>query len=285
MITGNGGAGVAVESTGGAPFARMHRITRNSISGNTGIGIDLGASGVTANDAGDADDGGNHLQNYPVLTTVQISLAGDLVIQYDVPGSTTGPPASTYPLTLEFFEADSAVSGQGMTFLGSGTFTTTDFTNGSVVVNLGSAAMLGMGNGDPIVVTATDSEGAGNTSEFSAVVTVGTGTQPTAVEVSSFTAQVTVEGAVEVRWETVSEITLLGFNVWRSQGADGSLTQVNPELIPAQVIGSPTGTSYQLVDRAVVLGETYDYYLEVIRLDVSRELVGPVRVTVSQGAP
>jgi hypothetical protein len=100
------------------------------------------------------------------------------------------------------------------------------------------------------------------------------------VEVSSFTARTTVEGAVAIDWETVTEINLASFNVLRSQGANGPYAQINTELIPAQSSGSLTGARYQFIDRGAVPRQTYYYQLQVIRLDGSREVVGPIRVTV-----
>jgi hypothetical protein len=45
-------------------------IRSNSILANGGLGIDLGAPGVLANDPGDGDVGANGLQNYPLLSAV-----------------------------------------------------------------------------------------------------------------------------------------------------------------------------------------------------------------------
>ena len=63
MIAFNNGPGIVVAS--GADNA----VTRNSIFGNTGLGIDLGPTGPTPNDPGDIDSGANDLLNFPVLTS------------------------------------------------------------------------------------------------------------------------------------------------------------------------------------------------------------------------
>ena len=64
----NGAAGVAV--VGDSAVSNL--IGGNAMFGNTMLGIDLGADGVTVNDPGDPDDGPNHLQNYPMLTSVDL---------------------------------------------------------------------------------------------------------------------------------------------------------------------------------------------------------------------
>ncbi len=151
-----------------------NRISRNSIFSNGIMGIDLSlntsppwSDGVTPNDPGDPDIGPNNLQNFPVLTSSDIDINGDLLIGYNVDSE---PVNSTYPLTIEFFESDT--SGQGETFVGVDQYTVTDFNNGSKTVNIGNAGSLGIIAGDIIVATTTDS--VGNTSEFSFLDTVVT---------------------------------------------------------------------------------------------------------------
>ena len=62
IIFNNGGDGIFVSNGTG------NTILINDISGNAGLGIDLGGDGVTANDDDDPDTGANNLQNFSVIT-------------------------------------------------------------------------------------------------------------------------------------------------------------------------------------------------------------------------
>jgi CSLREA domain-containing protein len=159
-IAFNGNAGVCVltaATTGNA-------LVRNSIFSNTGIGIDLEMNGATLNDPGDPDLGGNRWQNYPDLQRIYVDTNGDLIVQYFVNSTSTN---STYPIQVEFYEADSFPGGEGRTYFTGDSFTTIDYAGGSKTANLGNAAALGVARNDPIVANSTDA--AGNTSEFSPV--------------------------------------------------------------------------------------------------------------------
>jgi hypothetical protein len=130
----------------------------NQVFGNTSSGIDLSEDGVTANEAGDVDEGPNHLQNFPDMSAV--NLAGrNLKVDYSVDSSAA---SSSYPLTVEFFLAD---GGQGRTFLYRATYTTPQAVDS---ITFKPAVLPAVG--DKIVATATDANG--NTSEFSTPVTV-----------------------------------------------------------------------------------------------------------------
>jgi hypothetical protein len=131
----------------------------NQIFANTTAGIDLNEDGVTPNDVGDADDGPNHLQNFPEMSSVK--LAGrNLKVDYKVDSSAAN---SAYPLTVEFFIGDAA--DQGRTFIARTTYTTPQ-TVDSITIKPAVLPAIG----DHIVATATDANG--NTSEFSAPVAV-----------------------------------------------------------------------------------------------------------------
>ncbi len=139
-----------------------NRISRNSIYNNGGaarLGIDLNNDNATANDAGDPDTGANNLQNFPEIQTAILN-GGNVDITYSVPSTAAN---SAYPLTVEFFVADGS-GAEGETYLGTHSYTT-EGTTPTASIAKGSAAA-----GSVIVATATDANG--NTSEFSASVTV-----------------------------------------------------------------------------------------------------------------
>ena len=62
----NGSDGIRIGPSGSGDLGNL--ILNNQIYSNGGLGINLGSDGVTPNDPGDGDDGGNHQQNYPELT-------------------------------------------------------------------------------------------------------------------------------------------------------------------------------------------------------------------------
>ncbi len=98
---------------------------------------------------------------------------------------------------------------------------------------------------------------------------------PTSVDLLSFTAAPT-PGGITVRWETVSEIDNIGFNLYRSQTAGGAYTRLNEALIPSQAPGSPVGAVYAWPDGAVDPGVTYYYQLEAVDVSGMPTMHGPV---------
>jgi parallel beta-helix repeat protein len=155
-ITGNGASGIRVDA------ADRFTITRNAIAGNAGLGIDLSggkqdAFGVTRNDAKDRDEGANQRLNFPErLTATDDGTATVVEGRIDFPD-----PQS---LTIELFAngaPDPSGHGEGETFVG----TATPEANGRFTATL-PAGLAGQW------VTATSTDSAGNTSEFSEAVQV-----------------------------------------------------------------------------------------------------------------
>ncbi|MBX7104425.1 MAG: right-handed parallel beta-helix repeat-containing protein [Gemmataceae bacterium] len=131
-------------------------IRGNSIYSNVGLGIDLGANGVTANDALDPDLGPNLLQNFPVLTSATAGASTTVIGSVNSTASTA--------LTIDFY-ANPTGTAQGKRYLGSTNVTTDGAGNASFNVNTLASSTAGE------AVTAVAIDPAGNTSEFSAAVT------------------------------------------------------------------------------------------------------------------
>jgi CSLREA domain-containing protein len=177
VIAFNGGDGVSVNVGGGT----ANRILSNSIhtNGTTAqhLGIDLDADGVTPNDPGDADTGPNNLQNIPLINSAASNGATT-----NVSGALNSAAATAF--RIEFFSnatCDASGNGEGAQLLGS-TDVTTD-GNGGATFNVTLPNVVA---GQLVTATATDP--AGNTSEFSACRAVVAATY-------SLSGRVTDEGA------------------------------------------------------------------------------------------
>src|SRR6185503_14594063 len=147
-----------------------NRVTQNSFFSNAGLGINLSPPPfgtidvVTPNDNQDTDEGGNHLQNFPVITTAKVTGA-----TYKITGTLNTTPNSSSGYTIEFFKntaCDGSGNGEGQTHLGSVVTGNTD-ASGNVAFTFNSVTAFAAG--EFITATATDSNG--NTSEFSACTT------------------------------------------------------------------------------------------------------------------
>lgn len=122
----------------------------------------------------------------------------------------------------------------------------------------------------------SQANGAGLGTQTTAVAFTVTNT-PLAVTLASFAAQ--QEGsAVQVSWETVSELNNAGFNLYRALAADGqrSLLAYAPPAAP----GSAAGAVYRVRDDAVAAGQTLWYWLEAVDVSGASQLFGPVSLAV-----
>lgn len=139
-------------------------IEQNNISGGTGIAIDLGNDGVTANDAGDSDVGANGLQNTPVLTVA--SYTGGIL---HIEGTLNSAPNSSYRInfyTNQVGMVHASGYGPGETFVGFVTVTTDG--SGNAVITADLACTINPGDSVSSTATAPD----GSTSEFSNNATI-----------------------------------------------------------------------------------------------------------------
>jgi hypothetical protein len=133
-------------------------INGNSIFNNGALGIDLSTFGVNANsDCNGNSAGANRLQNYPVLSNAYSGTVTALVR-----GTLNTVPGKTY--LLQFFSGptgDSSGNGEGQVFLGQTNLTLGAACSSNFTAFLPASVPAGW------VVTATATDPANNTSEFS----------------------------------------------------------------------------------------------------------------------
>jgi len=103
---------------------------------------------------------------------------------------------------------------------------------------------------------------------------------PTSAVLISFKAKLTPKNKVKLTWETGTETTLLGFNVYRQTVGAKKWIKVNLSQINAQNPGGITGAKYVYSDKTAKPGKTYRYKLEVLYTDGSSEWSETRKVTV-----
>jgi hypothetical protein len=156
-FSGADGIRSATTTATGNLFRGNSIFSNGHFTGGTGIGIDLGGENPTANDAGDADNGSNNLQNFPVITAVNVT-----VNSVNIQGTLNSTANQSF--NLDFYAnsvCDPQGYGEGARYLGSGIVTTDGAGNGTFNVTLNLSLPANQ------VVTATATDAAGNTSEFS----------------------------------------------------------------------------------------------------------------------
>lgn len=103
--------------------------------------------------------------------------------------------------------------------------------------------------------------------------------EPTSITITSFTADLKNKKVI-LHWQTATEIDNLGFNILRSETADGQYVKINKKLIKAK--GSSTkGASYKFKDKNVESGKTYFYKLEDIDSNTGPNLSDAMKVEVT----
>jgi len=79
------------------------------------------------------------------------------------------------------------------------------------------------------------------------------------------------KGGVVVAWETASEVSTLGYHLYRSRTNDiNTATRITPQMIFSEAPGSIMGAKYAYTDATAMAGVTYYYWLEDIDI-----MIGP----------
>jgi VCBS repeat-containing protein len=230
-IAGNTGAGVVVLADPG-----HIQILRNAIYGNTGLGIDLGNNGVTANDAGDADTGANNLQNFPVPSSATTN--GSMIV---IAGSLNSTASSYY--RIEFFSspsADASGYGEGRTYLGYANVS----TNGSGNATFNTTLSVSVAAGQYVTATAT---------KANATYTTFTDTSEFAQNVTAVAANNAPSGTNKT--QTILEDASHTFSTADFGFSDSADSPAN-NLLAVKITTLPTVGSLTLSGSAVTAGQT-----------------------------
>ncbi len=230
VIAFNAGAGVIVGSSS-TDQDSGNAILGNSIFSNTDLGIDLGDNGVTTNGAS-GHTGPNLFQDFPVLTSVVTTDGITTII-----GTLSASASTTY--RVEFFSnpaADPSGYGQGESYL---TFANVT-TNSSGTVNFSVPTPSPVPVGQFISATATDP--AGNTSEFSADIVVSSPSLvPTSITAVSPNPRNTAVSSVDV---TFSEpVNLSSFTTSTLTLTDDGGTNLITSAVSISLV---SGATYQI---------------------------------------
>jgi len=238
-IAYNLGEGIMFTTNGGSDNSARG----NSIHDNAGLGIDIGNhDGPNFNDALDADNGPNHMQNFPVITTVE-HLGPQGAGSTRLAGKFHSAPSTTFDLD---FYANPACSNfprefvEGETWLGTSSVT----TNASGDAAFDETFPVQVEAGARFSATATDPDG--NTSEFSQRIifsispTSGPDTGGSSVTVSgtNFADPTTV---------TVGAIPATGVTFVSDHQLSATMPAFTPGTSQDVVVTTPDGTTGTLI--------------------------------------
>ena len=231
---GTFGYGIAVGGNGPVAGKINNAIRGNNVFSVGRLNIDLqGVFGVDPNDPGDADDGPNHLQNYPVITNA-VTSAGTTTINGTL---STNPAITTYQ--IDFFSSTTGdpFSPQANFFLGTMPVTTNASGNASFqfLVTLPSP----IPSGKFITATATDPNG--NSSELSV---------PVAASGTAAGADIALSGTASEQIVTPGRVVTFTFTVRNLSGA-ASGTILFSDLLPA---GLTVGTVNTTAGSPLIIG-------------------------------
>lgn len=224
----------------------------------------IGGSGneVVSNDIGIDGSGNAHLVGYTSSTDLPVIRGPDLTFN-----------GGTYDGLIAKVEA----SGASLSYCGYIGGSGNDYAHGIAVDSTGNAYVAGETTSDETTFPETVGPDLTFNGVSDAWVAKIEDTGGTAVELVSFAAA-SNDGAVDIEWETGSEIDNLGFHLYRSLSKDGPYERITSKVIPG-LGSSPEGAHYAYRDSGLSNGVTHFYQLEDIETTGATELHGPVWAT------
>ena len=230
-ISFNGGNGVSVA------VGTNNSVRGNSLSSNTGLGINLGPNGVASNDDGDADNGANDLQNYPVIVRAH---PGQII------GSFNSTPNSEF--VIDYYSVSScnaSGNGEGRNPLGSDIQVFTD-QNGNANLNFAPSSVAAG------FVTATATRAGVGTSEFSKCVPI----TPAPGSVMFATANYSISESSNVSVKVIRGNSTDSFSVSYST-QDGTAKAGVDYTAKSGLVTFNVGESFKIID-IPILNDTLD---------------------------
>ncbi|MBX3728439.1 MAG: hypothetical protein KF858_04570 [Candidatus Sumerlaeia bacterium] len=88
-------------------------------------------------------------------------------------------------------------------------------------------------------------------------------------------APVSMEGMLRILWRLQSQENVFGFNVYRSESADGPWERANANVIPGHDTTS-TPEVYEFWDTGLEVGKTYHYYVDEVTYSGTTATITPV---------
>lgn len=232
--------GVLIDQYHLAPPATGNAILGNSIYGTGGLGIDISLRGEGEDGPNPilppGTSGNNNLQNYPVLMSVSGGTAFTRI-----QGSLRSTPNVTF--RVEFFAnavANVSSYGEGERYLGAATVTTDGSGNASFDVTLAAASSVG----EFISATATDS--AGNTSEFSQNIVVPFNSPPSANAGGPYAVTYGSGLTLDASCSSDPDHDPLTYS-WTINGHANAASGVHPSLTWAQLAALGAGVGQNIV--------------------------------------
>ena len=169
IVANNDGAGVRVSGLG-STFASRTRVLANTMYANTGLDIDLGSAGPTANVATNPGNAPNHAQNYPELSAAQLQVtSGGSQILVD--GSLHSAPNATFRIDVYWdFACGGEAGDRGEAYDDIGHAEAFTNASGNATFQFG----LSTAHTTPGAVSATATNAIGETSEIGNCIAVST---------------------------------------------------------------------------------------------------------------